>query len=63
MKTILTAVVFMAASVFPAAMEAADAGAHAVLIEKQARVGGMLHVSMASSLAPEWDGTHLYARG
>jgi fumarate reductase flavoprotein subunit len=29
----------------PAAIEAADAGAHVVLIEKQSRVGGMLHVS------------------
>src|SRR5262249_36289819 len=29
----------------PAAIEAADAGARVVLIEKQRRVGGMLHVS------------------
>jgi fumarate reductase flavoprotein subunit len=29
----------------PAAIEAADAGARVVLIEKQARIGGMLHIS------------------
>src|ERR1700741_4498037 len=29
----------------PAAIEAADRGAHVVLLEKQSRVGGMLHVS------------------